>query len=108
MVGQGETSMSATIINLIIQILSGAIVGNVAGSAAKNINLGGLGNTIAGAIGGLGGGQILSWIAPEMAGAGADATVSIGSIISQILGGGVGGGVLTAIVGAIKNSMAKA
>ena len=45
--------MSGMLINLIIQIVSGAIGGNVAGGAAKNIDLGTLGNTIAGAIGAL-------------------------------------------------------
>ena len=41
--------MSGLLINLIIQIISGAIGGNVAAGAAKNIDLGTLGNTIAGA-----------------------------------------------------------
>ena len=43
--------MSGLLINLIIQIISGAVGGNVAAGAAKNIDLGTLGNTIAGAIG---------------------------------------------------------
>jgi len=52
--------MSATIINLIIQIIAGAIGGNAAGAGMEKANLGTAGNTIAGALGGLGGGQILS------------------------------------------------
>ena len=32
--------MSGTIINLIIQLIAGAIGGNVVGAAAKNVNLG--------------------------------------------------------------------
>jgi hypothetical protein len=44
--------MSGMLISLIIQINSGAIGGNVAAGAAKNIDLGTIGNTIAGAIGG--------------------------------------------------------
>ena len=44
--------MSGLLINLLIQIVSGAIGGNVAAGAAKNIDLGTLGNTLAGAIGG--------------------------------------------------------
>ena len=51
--------MSATIINLIIQIIAGAVGGNAVGAASKDINLGTLGNTIAGAVGGVGGGQLL-------------------------------------------------
>ena len=56
--------MSGMLINLIIQIVSGAIGGNVAGGAAKNIDLGTLGNTIAGAIGGGAGGQLLGMLIP--------------------------------------------
>jgi uncharacterized membrane protein YeaQ/YmgE (transglycosylase-associated protein family) len=43
--------MSGMLINLIIQVISGAVGGNVAAGAAKNIDLGTLGNTIAGAVG---------------------------------------------------------
>ena len=45
-----------TIVNLIIQLISGVVGGNAAGAALKDYNLGNLGNTIAGAIGGVGGG----------------------------------------------------
>src|SRR5260370_64859 len=45
--------MSGVLINLIIQIISGAVGGNVAAGAAKNIDLGTLGNNIA-AAGGIG------------------------------------------------------
>ena len=44
--------------SLIIQVISGAIGGNAAGTAAKDMSLGPLGNTIAGALGGGVGGQI--------------------------------------------------
>ncbi len=53
--------MSGILINLIIQLISGAVGGNVVASAAKNIDLGTLGNSIAGAIGGGVGGQILGY-----------------------------------------------
>jgi uncharacterized membrane protein YeaQ/YmgE (transglycosylase-associated protein family) len=43
--------MSATIINLIIQLIAGAVGGNAAGAATKDVSLGTLGNTIAGAVG---------------------------------------------------------
>ena len=42
--------MSATMINLIIQLIAGALGGNAAGATMKNLDLGTLGNTIAGAI----------------------------------------------------------
>jgi hypothetical protein len=56
--------VSATIINIIIQLIAGIIGGNAAGSGIKNISLGTAGNTIAGALGGLGGGQLLELIRP--------------------------------------------
>jgi uncharacterized membrane protein YeaQ/YmgE (transglycosylase-associated protein family) len=59
--------MSETLINLIIQIVAGALGGNGAGSAVKDLSLGPLGNTIVGAIGGLGGGQLLSALIPAQA-----------------------------------------
>jgi hypothetical protein len=37
-----------TVINLIIQLISGVVGGNAAGAALKDYNLGNLGNTIAG------------------------------------------------------------
>jgi hypothetical protein len=50
--------MAATTINLIIQIITGIIGGNAAGSGMKNLSLGAAGNTIAGTLGGLGGGIV--------------------------------------------------
>src|SRR5271167_1470044 len=78
--------MSATIINLIIQIIAGAVGGNAVGAASKDISSGTLGNTIAGAIGGVGGGQLLTALIPMMAGAGTN--VDIGALASQAVGGG--------------------
>ena len=97
--------MSATIINLIIQLIAGAIGGNALGATVMNMTLGSTGNTIAGAIGGVGGGWILQALIPVLQGAGG---VDAASVIGQLVGGGVGGAILTAIVGVIKNSMAKA
>ena len=52
--------MSGTLVNLIIQLISGAVGGNVAGAALKDYSLGTLGNSIAGIVGGGVGGWILS------------------------------------------------
>ena len=76
--------MSATIINLIIQLIAGALGGNAAGAASKDVSLGTLGNTIAGAIGGVGGGQLLTALIPMMAGVGNN--VDIGVLASQAVG----------------------
>jgi hypothetical protein len=93
------------IVSLIIQLLSGAAGGNLAGSMARNVDLGPLGNTIAGALGGGLGGQILSsllGLATTQAGG-----LDIAGIIGQIIAGGASGGILTAIVGMIRAAMAK-
>ena len=39
-------------IPLIIQLISGAVGGNIAGAILKNLNLGPIGNSIAGIVGG--------------------------------------------------------
>jgi hypothetical protein len=105
--------MPAMIINIIIQLIAGAVGGNAAGAGLKNYDLGAgpknydlgtLGNTIAGALGGVGGGQILTALLPMLAGTAEN--VDIGAIIAQAVGGGVAGAIVTVVVGLIKNSMA--
>jgi uncharacterized membrane protein YeaQ/YmgE (transglycosylase-associated protein family) len=92
-------------LGLIIQLISGAVGGNVAGSLMKNASLGPVLNSIVGVLGGGLGGQLLSMLG--VGGAEAAGSMDIASIITQVAGGGVGGGVLLAIVGLIKNAMAK-
>lgn len=96
--------MSATLINLIIQLIAGAVGGNAVGAGVKNVDLGALGNTIAGAIGGAGGGTLLTALLPLLQGAAGN--VDIGTLVGQAVGGGVSGAILTAIVGVVKNAMA--
>lgn len=93
--------MSAIIINLIIQIVSGAAGGNAAGGALKTFNLGTVGNTIVGAIGGGLGGQLLQAVIPMLA----SGNMDVESMIGQVVGGGVAGAILTAIAGAVINAM---
>lgn len=89
---------------LIIQLISGALGGNLAGTLFKNISLGTLWNSVAGILGGgLGGTILTSLLGMGAAGGGLDVT----SIISSIAGGGVGGGVLLAIIGLVKKAIAK-
>ncbi len=83
---------------LIISLLSGAAGGNIIGKVLKNLDLGPLGNSIAGILGGGIGQQVLGSLL-----GGGDG----GSILSSVASGGVGGGVLMAIVGIIKSAMAK-
>jgi uncharacterized membrane protein YeaQ/YmgE (transglycosylase-associated protein family) len=95
-----------TIVNLIIQLIAGVVGGNAAGAALKDYNLGNLGNTIAGAIGGVGGGQILQALIPAIESAAAGGNLDLGAIVGQIVGGGAGGAILTVIAGLVKGMMA--
>ena len=94
---------------LIISLISGAVGGNVAGGLMKNLSLGTLMNSFVGIIGGGLGAQIIGMLGGGgMADvAGAAGGLDLGSIIGSVAGGGVGGGVLLAIIGAVKNMMAK-
>ncbi len=83
--------------------MRGAVGGNVAGAASKELNLGALGNTLSGAIGGGVGGQILTALVPMLAGAGTN--FDVGAIIGQVAGGGIAGAILTAVVGFLINKM---
>ena len=86
-----------TLLPLIINLVSGAVGGNVAGAALKNFSLGTAGNSIAGIIGGGIGGQLLSAV-----GAG-----GLDGIVGQLASGGVGGAVVMVIVGVLKKMFAK-
>jgi hypothetical protein len=96
--------MSASIINLIVQIIAGALGGNAAGAGMKNLDLGTLGNTIAGALGGAGGGTLLTALLPVLQGTAGN--LDIGALLGQAVGGGVAGAIVTAIAGLLKNAMA--
>ena len=95
------------IIGLIIQLIAGAAGGNGAGAVFKDKSLGTTGNSIAGAIGGVVVAQIIQRltgvaVAPDAAAAVASG-LDIGTIIKGVISSGVGGAILTAIVGMIKN-----
>jgi uncharacterized membrane protein YeaQ/YmgE (transglycosylase-associated protein family) len=93
---------------LIIQLVSGAIGGNVAGSLMKKFSLGTLGNSILGILGGGLGGQLMEMLGLGGAEAAEAATsMDLSSILASVAGGGIGGGVLMAIVGVIKKAMSK-
>lgn len=88
---------------LIIQLISGAIGGNVAGSLMKNSSMGTLWNSVAGIAGGGLGSQVLG-----MLGIGAaSGAMDVSSILSMVASGGVGGGVVMAVIGMVKKAMAK-
>jgi hypothetical protein len=91
------------IVAIIVQLLSGAAGGNIAGSLMKKFSLVTIGNSIMGILGGGIGGQILGALGIGAGGAG----IEVGSIIGSIVGGGVGGGMLMAIIGIIRKAISK-
>lgn len=92
------------IVSLIIEAISGAVGGNVAGAAMKENSLGTMGNSIAGIVGGGLGGTLLQTVMGTAAAGGG--SLDLTTILSNVAGGGVGGAILMAIVGIIKNKMA--
>jgi hypothetical protein len=90
---------------IIIQLIAGALGGNGVGAAAKDMSLGPLGNTIAGALGGGIVGQILSSVL-GVGGAAAASGLDIASIISAFATGGIGGGLTALVIGFLKSKMA--
>jgi len=82
------------ITSLLIQLVTGAVGGNIIGALVKKFSLGFLGNTIAGVVGGGLGGQLLG----GMLGSG---------MVGQVGSAAAGGGILMVIVGLIKSMMAK-
>jgi hypothetical protein len=95
-------------IELLISLLSGAAGGNIAAKLIKSIDLGTVLNSVAGVVGGGLGASIIAMLVGGSAPDGAmasEAAVSIPGIISAIASGGVGGGVLLAIVSMIKKMM---
>jgi len=91
---------------IIIQLVAGAVGGNALGAATKSMSLGPVGNTIAGAVGGVGG----TWIAalvPALSAMLAGGSMDAGALVGQGVTGLVGGGILTAIAGLIKNNVMK-
>ena len=85
-----------------MQLISGAVGGNIGGALLKQYSLGTLGNSIAGIVGGGIGGQILNAM---MGGGTAAAAGGMGSILGSVAGGGIGGIIIMIIVGVIKNMM---
>jgi len=82
------------ITSLIIQLVTGAVGGNVIGALVKKFSLGFLGNTVAGVVGGGLGGSLLGGALG-------------GGMVGQVGSAAAGGGILMVIVGLVKSMMAK-
>lgn len=101
--------------SLIISLISGIAGGNIAGALMKDKNLGPVINSVAGFFGGGIGAAILKAIegaghvgnAAAQGAAQVAPTLDLQTIIADIASGGIGGGVLLAIVSVIKNALNK-
>lgn len=87
---------------LIIGLLSGAAGGNIVAKVLKNLDQGTLINSISGVVGGGLGASLLGAVGADVSGG-----MDVGAIISQVAGGGVGGGVVLAVVGMLRSALGK-
>jgi hypothetical protein len=103
------------IVPILVQLVAGGVGGNILAQLSKSLSLGTAGNSIVGAVGGI----AATWLAGMIPGldslvgatagaAGAAGGLDFGALAGQGVTGLVGGGILTAIAGIIKSSMAKA
>lgn len=98
--------MTVTIITMIVQLLAGAGAGNLLANARPKFDLGPAGNSIAGAIGGLGGGVILDALTSGLpVAAGSTGGLDTGMLLTHSLAGAIGGALLTALVALIRRAM---
>ena len=91
---------------IIIQLLGGAIGGNIAGGLLKNLSLGTLGNSLVGILGGGLGGQILSALG-VLSGGDGGGSLDLASIATNLATSGTGGAVLMGIIGLLKKVFSK-
>lgn len=87
------------LVPIIIQAISGMVGGGVVGALVKQAAIAIVPRLLAGAVGGVGGGLALDQLLPMLMGAGAEG--AMGPLVTQIVGGLVGGGALTGIAGAL-------
>jgi len=90
-------------VQILINLIAGALGGLGAGKASPNFDLGTIGNIVSGLVGGGVLGQIVTLALPSVVAAAESGNLSVGGVVSQLIAGGAGGAILTAIVGAIKN-----
>jgi hypothetical protein len=86
-------------VGLIIQLIGGAVGGYGTGRVAKNFSINPTVDAIVGLIGGWGG----TWLAGMIPGLAGMLAGGGAAYVGQAVTGVVGGGILTAIVGLIKN-----
>jgi len=90
-------------VQILINLIAGALGGVATGKASPNFDLGTIGNIISGLVGGGVLGQIATLALPSVVAAAESDNLSVVGVVSQLVAVGAGGAILTAIIGAIKN-----
>lgn len=101
-----HSNAGAEMEQILMNLIAGAIGGNAAGKASPSFDLGTLGNTISGLVGGGVLGQLIPIVLPAISAAAQGGNLSVGGILTNLISGGAGGAILTAIIGALKNKAA--
>lgn len=91
------------IMTLVINLISGAVGGNIAGAAMKDKSLGPLLNSVVGVLGGGAGAGILKMLGMAVNEGGLD----VQAVMSSVASGGVGGAVMLVVIAMIKGMMKK-
>lgn len=86
---------------LIIQLISGALGGLVAGKIWKGFSMGTLANVLAGLVGGGAGGWLFDMLG--LVPGGPENGLGLDVLLGSVAAGGVGGGLTTAIVGGLRS-----
>jgi hypothetical protein len=87
-----------------VQLIGGAAGGNVVGALLKNADLSAILRTVLGAVGGVGGGQLVMWLGILQKVLGDSGG---GNFVGNAGASAIGGALLTAVVGIVKQSMNK-
>jgi uncharacterized membrane protein YeaQ/YmgE (transglycosylase-associated protein family) len=98
------------VMTLLLQMISGAAGGNLVANQLKMTNMGSAANSIAGMIGGGIGSQILSslfGLSTAVAAAPDAGGIDLASVVSMMLTGAAGGGVMTMIMGWLTRATAR-
>jgi uncharacterized membrane protein YeaQ/YmgE (transglycosylase-associated protein family) len=95
--------MHMDIMTLVINLISGAVGGNIAGAVMKDKSLGPLLNSVVGVLGGGAGAGILKMLGMAVNEGGLD----LQAVMSSVASGGVGGAVLLVVIAMIKGMMKK-
>jgi hypothetical protein len=88
---------------ILINLIAGAVGGVATGKSSPTFDLGTVGNVISGLIGGGVLGQIVTLALPSIVAVAQSGNFSVSGVVSQLIAGGAGGAILTAICGALKN-----